>query len=223
MPRKISLFVFACCLFISGELLAQTASIKKVETLMLRDQYQRAASEARKILTHHQKPSIKSKAYYLLGVCLLKQAKYAQARDSFRIILRRFRQTKLADDASLGVADSYLLAGEFKQAQKNYQKFLQDFPRSRLASLARKHLEQAKQGKHIANSYFTVQVGVFSKKQNATKLRNQLIGRGFQAFMLHLPSEDLYRIRVGKFNNRMDAEFLEQRLKNAGFPTKVCP
>ncbi|NQS99831.1 MAG: SPOR domain-containing protein, partial [Candidatus Omnitrophica bacterium] len=33
----------------------------------------------------------------------------------------------------------------------------------------------------------------------------------------------LFRVRVGKFSNRHQAESLEQRLKAEGYPTKVCP
>lgn len=225
MIRIISLFIAVFLIFSSsaGYVYAQREAIKKVEALILQDKYTQAARECKRILAHHRQKTVKSKAHYLLGICLLKEGKFDQARKNFNIILRRFSHSKFCDDASLGIADSYLLQGDYKQASIRYGQFLQDFPRSELSSIARRHLEQCKQGKHYVSSYFSVQAGCFAKKKNAEKLRDELINSGYQSYILELPGDDLYRVRVGKFSNRLQAEFLEQRLKAEDFSTKVCP
>lgn len=225
MVRKVKVFIvmLAVFFFSAGYLFAQTEALRKVETLVLKDDYAQAAQECKKILVHHHQAALSSKAHYLLGISQLKLGQYPQARENFEVILRKFSQSEFRDDASLGIADSYFLAGDFQKAQERYEQFLKDSSHSKLTSIARKHLEQCQQGRHFANSYFSVQVGCFSKKQNAEELRDRLINAGFQAYLLELPGENLYRVRVGKFSDRLNAEFLEQRLKSEGFPTKICP
>lgn len=221
--RSFTIVIFSVFFLQSTEILAQSEALKKVETLILQDAYSQAVRECEKILVHHQRATIKAKAHYLLGICLLKEARFEEARKNFNKILQRYARSKFYDDACLGIADSYFLAGDFKQASISYKQFLQDFPRSELASIAGTHLEQSTQGKHFANSYFSVQVGCFTNKSNTERLRDKLIDRGHQAYILELPSDGLYRVRVGRFSNRLQAELLEQKLKAEGFPTKVCP
>ena len=209
------------CLYFSGELFAQGAKLRNAEALILKGAYPQAIKECKTILTHHHRATVRAKAYYLSGVCLLKEQGYKDARDNFQAILRKHPSSKYCDEAMLGIADSYFLAADFKQASKQYARFLRKFPHSELVSVARMHLEQSKEGRHFANSYFSVQVGCFASKGNAEKLRNELIDRGFQAYILEYPSDNLLRVRVGKYDNRLQAEFLEQKLKVEGFSTKV--
>ncbi len=223
MIKKIGFLIglFFVLTFSSGTCFAQ--SLNNIEALILKEEYSQAARECEKILTHRHQSKIKSKAHYLLGICLLKEAKFDQARENFNIILRRFPRSKFCDDARLGIADSYFLRQDCKQASIKYEEFIHDFPRSQLSSIARRHQKLCKQGGPYANSYFSIQAGCFGKKGNAEKLRDELIDSGFQAYIVELPGEALCRVRVGRFSNRLQAEFLEQRLKSEGYPTKICP
>lgn len=223
MIKKISFVVglFLALIFSSGRLFAQ--SLSNVEALILREEYSQAARECEKILAQHHQVRIKPKAHYLLGICLLKEAKFDRARENFNIILRRFPRSEFCDDAGLGIADSHFLAQDYEKASIEYEKFIHDFGRSQLRSIAQIHQKQCKQGGVYANSYFSVQVGCFSKKGNAQRLRDELIDSGFQAYIVELPDDTLCRVRVGRFNTRLQAEFLEQRLKGEGYPTRICP
>jgi len=225
LAKKISIVIILSLIlsFSGGDLFAQTSSLRNVGVLILKDAYSQAARECEKILTHHHQSKIRTKAYYLLGICRLKQSRYEQARKNFNIILGKYRQSQVYDDAALSIADSYFLAEDFKQAVKKYEQFIHDFPRSELASIARIQLRLCKQGKRLANSYFSVQLGCFAKKKNAQRLRNELIDGGFRAYILELPGDSLYHVRVGRFSNRTEAEFLEQQLKAEGYSTKLCP
>ena len=223
MIRKISFLIglFLVLIFSSGTCFAQ--SLSNVEALILKEEYSQAVRECEKILTRYRQGKIKSKAHYLLGICLLKEAKFDQARENFNIILRRSPRSKFCDDARLGIADSYFLAQDYKKASIEYEQFIHDFPRSQLKSIARRHQKLCKQAGPYASSYFSVQVGCFGKKGNAEKLRDELIDSGFRAYIVKLPVDAFYRVRVGRFSNRLQAEFLEQRLKSEGYPTKICP
>ena len=230
LQRKISLkkitsaIIVSCVLFLqAGYLFAQGPALKNAEVLVLKDEYAQAAGECKKVLRAHPQAAIKAKAHYLLGICLLKTAKYAQARENFDIILNKYPRTKFCDKASLGIADSYFLAQDYKQAEKIYKQFLRNFRRSPLIDIAHRNLEQCREGKRYSNSYFSVQAGCFAQLINAKNLRDKLINDGHQAYILALPGEGLYRVRIGKFSTRLQAEFLEQKLKTEGFSTKICP
>lgn len=223
---KISLaiiLVFCGSVIFTGSLLAKEDVFATIETAMLKDAYRQAAQGCVEIISARYGPAIKSKAYYLLGLCLLKEGKYEHARKQFNNVLSKYPSSIYRDDAKLGIADSYFLNAERQQANKLYQQFIRDFPRSELASVARMHLEQSVEGKNLDNSYFSVQVGCFANKKNALSLYDRLAEDGYQVFILDVPSDDLYHVRVGKFSTRLEAEFLEQRLKGEGYSTKVCP
>lgn len=225
MARKVSIIIVLFSAFlVSGRcLFAQSSDLRNIETLILKDEYSQAARECKRILANHHRVAIRSKAHYLLGICHLKEARYAEARKNFNIILRRYQRSKFYDDANLAIADSYFLAGDFKQAKRIYEEFLSNFPRSQLISIARKRLEESAGAKPFANSYFSVQMGCFTNKKNAQSLRDKLIDEGHQAYILALPNDELYRVRIGKFSTRLQAESLEQRLRAEGYSTKVCP
>ncbi|MBL7085351.1 MAG: radical SAM protein, partial [Candidatus Omnitrophica bacterium] len=225
ISKKISavIIMLLAFSFSAGQVFAQSASLKNAETLILKDAYQEAIKECKKILAHHHQATVRSKTYYLLGISLLKEAEYSQAREKFQAILKQFSRSEFCDDARLGTADSYFLAGDFKQAGKEYERLLQDFPRSELREIAREQQKLCKEGKGASNSYFSVQAGCFTNKTNAEKLRDELIDSGYRAYLLKLPGDNFSRVRIGKFSNRLQAEFLEQQLKSDGYSTKVCP
>ena len=225
MVKRISLAIvmFFACAFSGGSLFAQDSGLRNVEVLMLKGAYSQAARECERFLAGRHRAAIESRAHYLLGACLLKEARYDEARKNFDIILQRFPHSKFCDDASLSVANLYLLEGDSNQASLRYGQFLREFPRSELSSIARRQQKLCKQGSPYVGSYFSVQMGCFSNKMNAEKLRDKLINSGYQAYILELPGDELYHVRVGKLSSRSQAGSLEQRLKAAGYSTKVCP
>ena len=225
LAKKISIVITLSLIlsFSGGDLFAQSVALKNVEVLMLKGAYSQAARECERFLAGRHRAAIECKAYYLLGTCLLKEGRYDEARKNFDIILQRFPRSKFCDDASLSVANSYLLEGDYNQASLKYGQFLRDFTRSELSSIARRQQKLCKQGSPYVGFYFSVQLGCFSNKTNAEKLRDKLINNGYQAYILELPGDELYHVRVGKLSSRSQAESLEQRLKAAGYSTKICP
>jgi len=170
------LVMFCVLLLFNGHVFAGNEVFRNAEALILKDSYSQAARECEKILARNPRARIKAKAYYLLGICLLKEGKFDQAKKNFNELLRRYPGSKFCDEAK--------------------------------AALSR--------------SSFSVQVGCFAKEANARRLRDELINLGFGAYILKLKGESLYRVRVGKFAGRQDAQSLEQRLKTRGYPTKIC-
>lgn len=217
--KKISIILLFFIL-VSGNVFAQVSRIKNVEALILEGAYQQAASECERILGGRPTSAVAVRAHYLRGICLLKGGKYSQAREDFDLVLRRFRRSGFCDDATLSIADSYFLEGNYEQANAGYRDFLCNFARSELVNIA--FTQQRLCLQEANNPYFSVQVGCFSKKDNADKLRDKLIDKGFQAYVHQKSASDLFRVRVGKFNGSAQAERLEKKLQAAGYPTKVC-
>jgi len=68
---------------------------------------------------------------------------------------------------------------------------------------------------------FAVQVSIFETRQEADRLAKQLVTKGYPAFVLDPlkgAAKPIYRVRVGKYRNRKDAEEIQARLeKNEQF------
>jgi len=71
---------------------------------------------------------------------------------------------------------------------------------------------------------FSVQVGSFKSRSNATKLASKLSARRYEA-RVESPTESsdkLYRVKVGKISSKAEAEDLAVKLEREGYPTRVC-
>ena len=65
---------------------------------------------------------------------------------------------------------------------------------------------------------FAVQVSIFDNRREADALTKQLIAKGYPAFVMDPvkgASRPIYRVRVGKYKNRKDAEAISARLEKA--------
>ncbi len=68
------------------------------------------------------------------------------------------------------------------------------------------------QGKSI--NYYTIQVGAFSSKKEAEGLKNRLTRKGYTVFInTSKRGKILYRVRVGRFIKRSDAEEAALKLR----------
>lgn len=59
---------------------------------------------------------------------------------------------------------------------------------------------------------FTIQLGAFKDKKSADKLDEQLRNKGYDSFVLAVRN-DLYRVRVGSYNNKQEAQVVVARMK----------
>ena len=77
----------------------------------------------------------------------------------------------------------------------------------------------------VSLSYYTVQVGAFSKIENARRLANKLKALGYEAYLDELISGKgtVFKVKVGRFNNRGQAVSLDRELSHKGYPTKILP
>ncbi|MBN1913661.1 MAG: SPOR domain-containing protein [Candidatus Omnitrophica bacterium] len=74
-------------------------------------------------------------------------------------------------------------------------------------------------------SFYSVQVGSFTKPANARGLCDKLLGQGYPAYIEEAcgNGKKIYRVRVGKLNSLQEACSLEDKLSGEGHPTKIVP
>ncbi|MFH0771119.1 MAG: tetratricopeptide repeat protein [Candidatus Omnitrophota bacterium] len=150
-------------------------------------------------------------SYYLDG-------DYPRAYSEYEKYLTKYPKDQAVATAYFRLAKCAQKQGDWQASRNYYQKVKSDYPWSFEARMAAQALSEEM-------LYFTVQVGSFNKKSNALNLCDALIKKGYEASILkaRTDGEDAYKVRIGRFNKRQEAEAMEKRLKAEGLPTKLLP
>jgi len=228
--------------------------LEKAREYFVKEDYQGTIKECENILAYKGYSRELDELYYILGLSYMKTGNYLRASDIFEIIINEFKDSAFKDDAMLGLGDTYFLRGDYNAAQNRYKTFLENEPLTRLKPAvyyrfaqicvnnrdqrgAREYMEKLK--KEYPFSFesrmeltpaqealsFTIQVGAFSRNDNAQNLCRILIGKGYKAYIEEASSGSgrAYKVRVGKLSSRFEAQQLERKLSNEGYPTKIFP
>ncbi len=154
---------------------------------------------------------------------------YQRARFWFDKLVKKFSKSKFEPIARFYSGVCSQILNDKKAAEKSFKKFLKKFPEHRFASAARKCLEMIKSGtgeteipdepieavieppkmtEKFTESIYTVQIGAFSKRENAIKLRERLSSLEYSIRIVPSVRKNvtLYLVRVGDFANKSDAE-----------------
>lgn len=227
------------------------ATLQKAWAYYLKGEHEKALDACRKI---SRSKALGEEGRYIMGLSFLKLGDYQQARKNFEFLLENYPKSERREQILLGIADSYYLEEEFEKAEQYYVRLLKDFPDTDYASIVylRLGLCQRNQGKwqeaessfykvvrdfplsleaeavrdylKEKTGYFSVQVGAFSKADNAQRLSGLLRKKGYDAYIEKTCHGDklIYRVRVGKFNTRKDAQKEAAKLKKEGFTVRIC-
>ncbi|MFH1645305.1 MAG: SPOR domain-containing protein [Candidatus Omnitrophota bacterium] len=150
-----------------------------------------------------------SDSYYVEGDFRLAECYYQGLIDDFPY-------SSTIASAYLRLGNAQLKLGKSKQAQKSFDNILKFFPLSPEYEDARKHLSKKIE-------YFSVQLGAFSKRVNADALLSTVRAKGYNVFMEegNDKGESIYRVKVGKFLSKEDAEAEAGKLKNSGYSVRI--
>jgi tetratricopeptide (TPR) repeat protein len=190
---------------------------------------------------------------YLTGLIHFKIGEYEKAKPFFRKAIKKYPRSKVYDSALLKLADCYFLDGEYPQAKKLYNDILEKDPSFRYLPIVYLRLAQvaSKQGswndkaKYLRKlksnfpncqeagyakilesygNYFTVQVGAFSTLKNAQTIKDELSSK-YPVYIVETPRRKftLYKVRIGKYNSRSEAERVFIRLLEDGYPARILP
>jgi tetratricopeptide (TPR) repeat protein len=252
--KNAGFFSVVLCVTMLLPAVSFASNLDKLKTYFLNAKYDEAIKEGENILSRQGYSRDMDELYYLLGLSYLKVGNFLRASDIFEIILREFKESGFKAEAKLGLGDTYFLRGNFTEAEQQYQEILDKFPEANLKAAlyfrlnqiavkkgdtqqAQNYAERLKQecplspevriDKDIvlADFFYTVQVGSFSKSLNAQNLVKKLKTKGYAAYLEKFESakKTNFRVRVGKVNSRKEAEALVKKLALEGYPTKIFP
>jgi tetratricopeptide (TPR) repeat protein len=190
---------------------------------------------------------------YFLGLVSIKTGNYPQGREYFLKLMQNFPRSSLCQEASLKLADSYFLEGDFQRARALYKEVEKKYPSSdyrpliylKLARVASKTGQWEEKKKYInllkekypasnelvvwnaipvKEDFFTIQVGAFSSRKNALNLSKELAAK-YESYIITDKVDDyvLYKVRVGKFKDRKEAERTWGKLVKQGYPARIYP
>lgn len=245
------LLTLAIVFTVSGACFGSEAALQRAWTYYLKGDYYKAVELCRKISGQEM---LGEEGRYIMGLSFLKLGDFQQTRKNFQFLLKNYPDGRKKEETLLGLADSYFLEGELGKAEEYYIRLLKGFPGTDYASIAYLGLGkcQRKQGKwqeaessfHKVTrdfpfsleaeaakdclkkrvSYFSVQAGAFSKKENAQKLTELLRNKGYDAYIEKCYDRDrlIYRVRVGKFDTEGGAQEEAARLKKQGYTVRIC-
>ncbi len=190
---------------------------------------------------------------YYLGLSYIKIGDYSKARTSLRRLLHRFPGSSFYEPSMIKLADTYFLEKDYSRAKELYFEIEQraasdDFSPAVLLRLAQiasrqgKWDEKTKYTRCIKSKYpkasemrfvkvldalgdfFTIQVGAFGVRKNALLLVEELKDE-YSPYIVKERKGNylLYKVRVGKFKNRYDAQKVSSELLNGGYPARIYP
>ena len=72
--------------------------------------------------------------------------------------------------------------------------------------------------------FFTIQVGAFSERKNALALANEL-DQSCNSYIVEdrKGSFPIYKVRVGKYKERFEAQKVSKDLLDKGYPARIYP
>ncbi len=228
------------------------AGLEQAEVFILKGDYDTAIKNCNEIISspvNNDTPG----AYCLKGRALLAQNKIIEAQDIFNKVLTDFSSSRFCDIAQLGLADTYFAQEDYGKAIGEYRKLEEKYKDSRLnvialyklgkASLKEGDMQQARfYFQKLQQEYpmsfesklvdelddrqfsYSVQVGCFSKYENAEKQVEKLKKQGFKAYVSEKEGFPVfYRVRVGNFKTESQTQACEISLRKKGYKTKTCP
>jgi len=205
----------ALLIFFLSPVICRAADLDSLKVDFLQGNYRRVIFEAQALVDRANAGGVEE-LNYILGLSYLKERKLEQAQDCFKRILGT--SSKFKAQASLGLADAYLMSGRFGEAQDIYNKLITDDPNSsqKAAILYRlSQLEFKKGNIQQGNDY------LFKLKRDFPLSPELRLAKGLSLIALPvLPVKDAgeYSVQVGFFTNSSNANNLKNKLLAENYP-----
>lgn len=154
---------------------------------------------------------------YILGLSYLKESKLSQAQNCFLRILNN-PLSKFEQEANLALADTYLVAGQFQQAEDIYDKLITGDSNHRQKPAIWYRLSQleSKRGdSQKAKDY------LFKLKKDFPLSPELRLTSGIACINMPINGANEYSIQVGFFTNSVNANNLKETLLSKNYPAYV--
>lgn len=159
--------------------------------------------------------SDKQELYKLMGLSCLKMNQPKEAKKYFQESLRLSGQASLNEEASVGLADAFLISGELLDAERIYKFVLEKDPGTkfkaaifyRLSKIAIRNGESEKADEYLV------------KLKNEYPLNLELRSKeGLEYLSVAREENIVYTVQVGYFSNSTNAENFRDKLIAKGYP-----
>ncbi len=153
----------------------------------------------------------------ILGLSYLKEHNLAAAQESFKRVLRN-SSGKFKTQASLGLADTYLIGGQFQEAEDIYNKLIDEDPNISLKAAILYRLSQCgfKKGNNSQGNEYLSKL-----KRDFPASLELRITRAIGWIEPVFSGTGEYSVQVGFFANSENADSLKHKLLNKGYPAYV--
>jgi len=179
------------------------------------DKYSEAEDLLLKIYGTFSSNLIKESALYLLSNCYLKSGRYSNSYSAYNKIIEDYPSSPYSLMAQRELEKLIKEKGEFDKNDISgvYEadilecSYLIDMTKSERLIIKNSH------------DSHSIQVGSFAKKANALNLVDKLTKMGYSSYYLEIDLEKnkVYRVRVGHFPSRADAEKIKKILAENGY------
>ncbi len=163
-------------------------------------------------------------ATFRIGQYYFSRGLYIAARKYFLGLVEKYTQSEYADDAMYLAVACLMASRKYESANTELLKFLSKHPGSPFAKLAKKDLKEIKSttnGKYAklkprdSKGRFTLQIGAFSKINNALNFRTNFSKLGVSTKIREKKRNGatIYTVTVGSFDSRESAEKFGNRFQ----------
>jgi outer membrane protein assembly factor BamD (BamD/ComL family) len=140
----------------------------------------------------------------------------AKAKAIYKKIEKKYTSLNFLPTVYLRLAQIASKEGKWRDKRKYLRRIEEKYPHSaemKFVEILKSH-----------GDYFTIQVGAFSKKGNALNLKEEL-KKNYPAYIVesNVAGYVLYKVRIGKFKNRREAEKTYLKLLSEGYPARIYP
>ncbi len=143
------------------------------------------------------------KLYYATG-------RYGEAISIFNTLKKQHPSSVYMDEALVWAIFSLKRMGKVDSSRTLERVLYKKYPASRWIPFIKKRA-----GSPAPSSYkYTIQIGAFSRRENAEKLQRELKDKGISAFIVY--SNNYYKVRTGKFSDYTSAKKYLEELKKKG-------
>jgi outer membrane protein assembly factor BamD (BamD/ComL family) len=180
--------------------------------------YSQARDYLMKLIQKYPRSGLYEQALIKFADCYFLENDIARAKDSYQDIEKKYPKSNYLPLVYLRLAQISAKEGNW-QGKKKYLALLKErYPKSSEARFENNF------GADEPQDFFAVQVGAFANKKNALALKKELESR-YDVYILEEKKGGLYlyKVRVGKFSNRKDAENAYGRLLKRGYPARIYP
>ncbi|MDO8662538.1 MAG: SPOR domain-containing protein [Candidatus Omnitrophota bacterium] len=185
--------------------------------------YLRASDIFEVIIKEFNRSRFKEEALLGLGDTYLLREDFEKARQTYQGIIKRNSDTKLKAQIYYRLSEIGFKKGDAAQGQDYLAKLRGNYPQT---PEVKQSQDICPVGKNNFNFYYSVQIGSFSNPVNANNLVQKLLASGYPAYTEDsstMAGVKAYRVRVGKLKFRQEAEDLNKKLAQEGYPTRICP